>query len=139
MYNAVWLFLALPKWYFSTILVPFSTNLLTLIPMLGILSLAIGVLLGLLQGRRDLLLFLLLPAASQALVVISGLMRGEFPDGASDPYLWAFILLQVAAAGYLVFRLSGARWAATALAIFSVSYARFAALVAGMSFADIWL
>lgn len=37
--NAIWLFFALPEWYFSTILQPFSAGPLTVIPALGIVSL----------------------------------------------------------------------------------------------------
>lgn len=139
MYNALWLFFAVPQWYVTTILAPFSAGPLTAIPALGVVCLIVGLVLGLMESRKGLLLFLLLPAASQGLVVVAGFMRGMLPNDGSHLYLSAFMVLQIAAAGYLVFRLRGARWAAFALSVFTVSYALFAAFVAGMSFTDVWL
>jgi len=137
--NAAWLFLALPAWYFSTILAPFSAGVLTAIPALGILCLAIGVVLGIVKRKTSLMIFLLLPAASQILVVIAGFMRGSLRYDANQPILWTFLLLQIAAAGYIVWRLKGARRPAAALAVFTSSYAFFAAFVAAMAFSDTWL
>lgn len=139
MSNAVWLFVAVPSWYFSTILAPFSAGPLSAIPAFGIICLACGAVWGLRQRRRGLLIFLLLPAASQGLVVVAGFMRGMLKGESSQPYLLAFLLLQIIVAGCFVFRFSGARFPATALAIFTVSCALFAAMVAGMAFRDTWL
>ncbi len=137
--NAIWLFFALPVWYFSTIAAPFSAGMLSAIPALGIVCLIFGVVCGTLKRRLDLSMFLVLPAASQALVVVAGLMRGSLTVQVSEPMLATFVLLQIAFAGYFVFRLKGARLPAVALAIFTSSYAFFAAFVAGMAFADRWL
>ncbi len=137
--NAIWLTFALPEWYFSSILAPFSAGLLTAIPALGIVGLAIGAVWGLMKRRRGLLMFLLLPAASQVLVVVAGFMRGLLRDEASQPFLLAFLLLQIVVAGFFVFHLNGARLPAAALAVFTVSYALFAAFVAAMAFSDTWL
>ena len=105
--NAIWLFFALPEWYFSTILDPFSAGSLSVIPAVGIVALAIGAAWGVAKRRLALSVFLVLPAASQVLVVVAGLMRGTVRD--TEVIFWAFLLLQAAAAGYLVFRLKGAR------------------------------
>lgn len=137
--SAIWLFLALPGWYFSTILAPFSAEILTAVPAIGIVSLAIGAVWGLIKRRRGLLIFLLLPAAGQVLVVAAGFMRGSLREEVAQPILLAFLLLQIAVAGYLVFRLKGARLPAAALTVFTVSYAFFAAFVASMAFNDTWL
>jgi hypothetical protein len=69
--NALWLFFAVPKWYCSTIVSPFSAGALSAIPALGILSLAIGVVVGLAKREASLLAFLLPSAASQILVVLA--------------------------------------------------------------------
>jgi hypothetical protein len=139
--NAVWLFLAVPAWYSSTIVSPFSAGPLSAIPALGILSLTIGVVLGIVKRKTSLLIFLLLPTASQILVVVAGFMRGAFRSDANQLTLWilTFVLLQMAGAGYIVWRLKGARGPATAIAVFTSSYAVFAAFVAAMAFSDDWL
>jgi hypothetical protein len=140
--NAIWLFLAVPVWYSSTVLSPFSGGLLSAIPALGILSLAIGVVVGIAKRQIRLLIFLLLPAASQILVVVAGFKRGAFQHDANQLALWiigTFMLLQIAGAAYIVWRLKGARGPAAAIAIFTSSYAVFAAFVAAMAFSDDWL
>jgi len=137
--NAIWLFLALPQWYFSAIFRPFAEGLFTAIPSLGIVCLAIGIILGVIGRKPSLLIFLFLPAMSQALVAAAGLMRGTLRYEAYEPILWAFLLLQVTVAGYLVYRLKNARPAAAALGIFTISYAFFAWFVAAMAFGDTWV
>lgn len=137
--SAIWLFFALPEWYFSTILAPFGAGVLTAIPAVGIVALAFGVIWGAARRQLGLLIFLSLPVASQVLVAVSGFMRGGLGDHESEVVLWTFLLLQAAAAGYFVFRLKGARLPASALAIFALSYAFFASFVASMAFSDVWL
>jgi hypothetical protein len=140
--NALWLFFAVPKWYCSTIVSPFSAGALSAIPALGILSLAIGVVVGLAKREASLLAFLLPSAASQILVVVAGFLRGAFQHDPNHLALWiigTFMLLQIVGAAYIVWRLEGARWPAAAIAIFTSSYASFAAFVAGMAFSDNWL
>ena len=140
--NAIWLFLAVPAWYCSTIVSPFSAGLLSAIPALGILSLTIGVVVGIAKRELGLLIFLLLPAASQILVVVAGFKRGAFQHDANQLALWiigTFMLLQIVGAAYIVWRLKGARGPAAAIAIFTSSYALFAAFVAAMAFSDNWL
>ena len=137
--NAVWLFFALPDWYFSTILAPFSAGVLTVVPAVGIVGLVVGTVWGAAKRRRALLIFLVLPAASQALVAVAGIMRGDLRNHESEVILWTFLVLQAVAAGYFVFRLNGARLPASALAVFALSYAFFASFVASMAFSDVWL
>lgn len=137
--SAVWLFLALPEWYFSAILAPFSAGVLSVVPAVGIVALVVGAVWGVAKRRLGLLVFLILPAASQALVAVSGFMRGDLRNHESEVILSTFLLLQAVAGGYLVFRLKGARLPASALSVFSLSYAFFASLVASMAFSDVWL
>jgi hypothetical protein len=144
--NAIWLFLAVPAWYCSIIISSLSAGLLSVIPALGILSLAIGIVVGIAKRERGLLIFLLLPAASQILVVVAGFMRGAFQPEANQLdqlALWiilaTFMLLQIVGAAYIVWRLEGTRGPAAAIAIFTSSYALFAAFVGAMAFSDSWL
>ena len=137
--NTVWHFFQLPLWYFSTILTPFAAGWLTAIPAIGILCLAAGVTWGLAKEEPSLLIFLLLPAVSQFLVVVVGFLPRSLRGSAGDPILWAFLLLEVAIAGFLVWRLKGARGPAAALAVYALSYAFFACIVAGMTLSDHWL
>lgn len=69
-------------------------------------------------------------------------MRGAFQHDPNQLTLWiigTFMLLQIAGAAYLVWRLEGARLPAVAIAMFTSSYAFFAAFVGSMSFSDNWL
>jgi hypothetical protein len=141
--NAVWLFWAVPSWYFSTLLMPFGAGPLSAITALGAVCLIIGAGWGIIKRKTSLLLFLLLIAASQVLVVDAGfsrgLLRGTTNQITLQTLLGAFLLLQVVIAGYFVWRLKGARWPAVVLAIFTSSYAAFGAFVAAMAFSDDWL
>lgn len=137
--NAIWLFFALPEWYFLSILAPFSAGVLSMIPAAGIVCLLVGAVWGAMKRRPGLLLFLLLPLASQVLVAVAGFMRGEVSHGVSEIVLSAFFWGQAAVAAFFVFRMNGARLPAGFLGLFSLSYAVFASFVASMSFSDVWL
>jgi hypothetical protein len=140
--SALWLFLAVPAWYCSTIVSPFSAGPLSAIPALGVLSLVIGTVMGFAKRNMALLIFLAPTAASQLLVAVAGLLRGAFRQDPSHLSLWIlglFMLLQLAGSAYIVWRLKGARWPAAAIAVFTSSYAFFAAFVASMAFSDDWL
>jgi len=142
MNNAIWLLTALPTWYSEGAAHPFSGGALTLVPAIGLLSLLIGIIMGAIARRRGLLWFLLPFAFSECLVCVAGVMRGRVPYSQSAPLeiaLYIFLAAQVAVCGYLIYRLKGARISATALAIFSVTYAVAGMFVAGMSFTDNWL
>jgi hypothetical protein len=137
--NAIWLFFALPTWYFSSILAPFSAGMLSMIPAAGIICLLVGGVWGAVKRRLGLLIFLLLPLSSQVLVAVAGLMRGEVDSETSGVVLSAFFWSQLAVAAYFVFRLKGARLPAVLLGLFSLSYAVSASFVASMAFGDVWL
>ena len=140
--NALWLFLAVPSWYFAAVKSPLSAGPLTAIPFLGILCLAIGVVWGAVKRNRSLFIFLVPLAASQILVIVAGFLRGALRPDPNHIISWilgTFILLQIVWSAFIVFRLRGARWPGAALAIFNSSYALFAAFVAAMAFSDDWL
>ncbi len=111
--NAVWLFWAVPYWYFSTLLMPFGNGPLSEIPALGAVCLIIGAGWGIIKRKTSLLIFLLLIVASQALVVVAGfshgLLRGTTNQITLQTLLGTFLLLQIVIAGYFVWRLKGAR------------------------------
>ena len=138
MSNAVWLTLALPQWYFSSLLMPFEAGPLTLVPAIGGSALVVGTLLGIRARARLLLFFGALALLSHALVALAGLLRGIL-RGTDSSSVLIFALLQLAAATYLVYRADNARLPAILLAIFTVSYALFATFIAGMSLSDSWL
>ncbi len=135
--GALWLLGALPQWYFSTILQPLAAGPLSLVPALGTVCLLLGSLLGL--GRRDLKLglFLIPVALSQLLVGTAGALIGRIPGDISNALLLLFLGVQVLLAGWLVYILEDSRKAALALSFFSVSYALFAAFIAGMAFSNV--
>jgi len=140
--NALWLSWAVPFWYFITIASPFSAGPLSAIPALGVLSLAIGVIWGVVKREGSLLVFLIPFAASEIFAIVAGFWRGAFIRDPAHLLAWisgAFLLLQIAGSAYVVWKLKGARWPAAAVAIFNSSYALFAIFVAGMSFSDSWL
>ena len=140
MANAIWLLTALPSWYLGAAMAPFSAGALTIVPAMGLVSLAVGVILGAIGRRRELLWFLALFAASELLVVIAGAMRGQVrPEGPLNAGLLLFLGAQLVVSGYLIYRMKGARAPASALGVFSVTYAAAAVFVAGMSFTDNWL
>ena len=136
--TAEWLFFAVPGWYFLT---PFAfIGPWWLSPAFGVACLAVGTVWGVSLRRLGLAGFLVLPASSQALLVVAGLMRGSMPDGTSLPMvLQTFLMLQLAGAVFLILRLKGARLPAIALAVFTMSYAHYAAFIAGMALTDLWL
>ena len=104
------------------------------------LSLLAGSIIGIVRRRRlQLLLLLVSVAVSETYVAIAGMLRGQVRGGASVAPLCIFLGLQVCLLGLLIYRSKGARLAATALALFCLTYALFAAFVAGMAFADDWL
>jgi hypothetical protein len=139
--NAIWLITALPGWYLAAVAAPFSAGALTLVPAIGSVSLAVGLILGAIQRRRGLLLFLIPLVLSEGLVAIAGLLRGQVPSDSVllEPSLLGFIAVQFAVAGYLIYRMRGARAAASAFSVFSVTYAAFGGFVAAMSFTDQWV
>ena len=97
---------------------------------------------GFVGHETSLWIFLLLPAASQTLVVVAGFLRGTLRHDPHHVTRWVirtFMLLQIVGAAYIVWWSEGARWPAAAIAIFTSSYAFFAAFVAAMAFSDTWV
>lgn len=139
MKTAAWLFLVLPQWYFGLALKAFAVGAFAIVPAVGALSLAVGAVLGLRKRRADFLLFLLPVALSHVLVATAGAFRGQLNSDRNAPILLAFMILQALTGAYLVYRAKGARIAAGALFIFTLTYALVAAFVAAMAFSDSWL
>lgn len=139
--NAVWLFWALPKWFFSTVMHPLDAGPLSTVPALGVIFLLAGLTLGLIGREPRLLLFLVPFAFSQIFVSIAGALRGQLRGASSELplLLLLFVAAEVVLVIYLIYYLAGARGAAAAFAVFSLTYALFAAFVASMSFSDTWL
>jgi hypothetical protein len=137
--NALWLFQALPEWYFSAVVHPLSAGLLSAVPALGTVLLAVGLALGLVARKSRLLLFLIPFALSQFFVAAAGVLRGQLPGTSSTLPQLLFITVQIVLVGYLIYCVAGARGAAVALAAFSLSYAFFASFIAAMSFSNVWL
>jgi hypothetical protein len=137
--NAIWLFFALPTWYFSTVLGPFAGGPLTAIPAFGALCLVIGVVVAYLTRQSSVWVMVVSPIASQGLVVVAGFLRGQLPDGQTNVVTYPFIAAQVVLIGFLVYRMKSARIAASLLAVFCITYALFATVVATMSFNDAWM
>ena len=139
MSNALWLLLALPSWYFPLVLSLFDGDILTAIPALGFIALLIGGGKAFLRRDSRLLLFVVPVLLSEGIVAVAGFMRGQLLAGGALVAVVVFLGIQTVLALYLIVRLRGARLAAVALSVFSLSYGAFAAFIAGMSFTDQWL
>ncbi|MEM1176480.1 MAG: hypothetical protein AAGA33_10070 [Pseudomonadota bacterium] len=139
MSDALWLFVGLPQWFFLNLLEPLAVVPLSVVPFIGIVCLAIGAVLGLRKRARSLWKFALPVLASHVLVAVSGLFRGAL-DGSQVPAVVAvFLAIILGWSSLLVFKAKGSRLAAGFLALFTLSYAAFAAFISGMSFTDTWL
>lgn len=107
----------------------------------GILALVVGGILGI--KKRDVRLFwLIVPILFSEAFFLSCLALGKLVRVQNDIATWsllAFLLVQFAIISYLIFRLQGIRIAAVSLAVFSASYAFYAAFYAGMAITDRWL
>lgn len=137
--NAIWLLLAVPKWYLSTVLAPLSAGLLTLVPAAGTFCLLFGVVGGVMKKSGGLLFFLLSFLFSEIFVAVAGVFRGHVPNGVAGPATMAFLITQVTFCAYILYRMRNTAASTVALAIFSTSYALFSAFVGAMSFSDTWL
>lgn len=135
----LWLLLEFNQGYFIAALPPFSLHLFSLNSVVGLISLLVGFVWGILRKKRGLLVFIAPILASQGLVVLSGYTRGVLQPGTAEPLMFAFLLLQMGAAGFIVFKMKDARVPAAALALFTSSYAFHATFVATMAFTENWL
>ena len=137
--NALWLFQALPEWYFSAAAHPLSAGLLSAVPALGTVLFAVGLALGFIAREPRLLFFLIPFALSQFFVATAGVLRGQLPGTSTMLPQLLFIAVQIVLVTYLIYCVAGARRAAVALAAFSLTYAFFASFIAAMSFSNVWL
>ena len=137
--NALWLVSALPL-YLSPVANPLGGDILSLIPFIGSLALVGGAVVGIVQRRPSLLIFVVSPFISECYVAVAGALRGQLRGNAGFVPASIFAVVQAAFLIWLItYRLKGARLAASALALFCASYAFFAWFVGAMAFADEWL
>jgi hypothetical protein len=139
MNNAFWLILALPEWYFATLLAPLSASYLSLVPAVGVVSFVVGTGIGIYRRNRGLWLFLIPFVLCEALVAFAGFNRGEIREAVSTPILLSFLALVVAISVWMIWRFKNARLPAVLLSVFTVTYALFATFIASMAFSDSWL
>ena len=125
--------ISLPMEFFELSMRPFDGGALTLIPAVGVICLAIGLIAGAISRRAELIAFLLIPACCQIFIVVADSMNGELSTDMSGPIVWSFALSQFFIAYRLVERMR-AKFAATFLAWFSVAYSIITAFIAGMTF-----
>jgi hypothetical protein len=138
--NALWLVSALPLWYLSPVANPLGAGFLSLVPFIGSLALVVGAVVGILQRRPPLLIFVVSPFISECYVAVAGALRGQLRGNAGLVPASLFAVIQAAfLIWFLIYRLKGANLAASALALFCASYASFAWFVGAMAFADDWL
>lgn len=138
--NAIWLFTALPGWFFPSILSPLQAGPLSLIPSAGIACLLIGLVLAILGRRQPRLFAFVIPVLlTQGFVALAGFLRGQLTNDTATAVIYGFFAVQLVLAGILVYRAGGARIAAAFLALFALSYAWFAGFIAGMAFTNQWL
>ncbi|MGD8977680.1 MAG: hypothetical protein PVG91_08750, partial [Gammaproteobacteria bacterium] len=74
--NAIWLFTALPKWFVSSMLSPLGAGALTLVPAVGTVCLAIGMVLAVQHRAKALWAFAVPALISQVFVAVAGFFRG---------------------------------------------------------------
>ena len=137
MKTGLWLLLSLPNWYFSSIRDPLA-GALAVIGVLGTVCLVVGLSLGIAMRERRLLLFIIPFLLSELVVFVAGVMRGQLGAEVPSAALVAFLAVQLMLSGFLIYRLTGARWAASALALFSMSYAFMATIIASMMLSEAW-
>ncbi|HZT35269.1 MAG TPA: hypothetical protein VFA15_05075 [Nitrososphaera sp.] len=114
----------------------FGGELLALIPFIGLVCLLVGVVMGIIERRRTLWLFLIPFIASECYVGIAALFHGHLSAHATLVPACIFAFVQIVLIAYLVYRLRGADPAVWALAVFSLSYAASAYFVGQMAWTD---
>jgi hypothetical protein len=139
MNNALWLSISLPTWFFTCLFAPLSAGALTAVPALGAVCLFAGLMRAIILRETHVWPFLFSPLASQLFVAAAGFLRGGLKGTPGDIVGYAFLALQLALIGWLIYRLKGARLSASLFGIFGATYALFAAFIAKMSFNDTWL
>jgi hypothetical protein len=115
------------------------------VPLLGLVSLLIGLALCFRYPDKKLFLVLISPLsciplgiyAGNSRAEIAGHFRHEIPD--QEPFLTSFLVLQIAFLAFLTYWIMAARPPAIFLAISSIIYAWINAAFAEMMLTGIWL
>jgi hypothetical protein len=135
----MWLAFAGPAFYLGAALQPFSAGYLSFIPLLGIVGLVIGIVVGCVQRKRVLFLFVFPFLLSEVFLTVGGLLRGQFLGTTWQTPSVIFAITQISAIVFVAYRGRKALVADFSLALFSLTYALFAWFIAGMSLSDTWL
>jgi len=135
----MWLSASLLEWYFDGIFASASDlGILGIVPKVGATALLAGVILGLIQRQRSLLLFLIPVVTAHIYVAVTGLFERSMTYPSNDLAASVpFLLIQLAVCLYLVFKT--ARIAALFLAIFALTYSWFAGFIGAMALTGNWL
>lgn len=129
----------IPQYFAAAASNPFRAGLLALIPLVGVFRLVLGVVIGIVERRRTLWLFVFPFVVSECYVGIAAMFHGRLSGEATLVPICIFAFLQIALAGYVVYRLRRAGLAMWALTVFSLSYAYFAYFCAQMAWTDTYL
>jgi hypothetical protein len=121
----------LPQWFFQTLASPLGGGLLTAIPVSGIVTLIVGVVLAI-RRRERFALFALLPVGMAHLyVTAASFFRGGLPD--SSFLSSAFLLGELLFVGALIVYSRHSRLAAALIGWSCLAYAFVAALIGDMT------
>ena len=131
MSDVIWGFLDLPAWFFQTILSPFAASYLTAIPASGVVALAIGAILAAVHRETAVLWGFLSVGLAHLLPPIIRQMR-DVPDQAGGVLL-AFLVIQLVLVAAMIFKSRKSYLSAISIGWFCLSYALFAAFMAGTS------
>ena len=133
----MWLSASLLEWYFDAVFAN-ASDIIAVVAKIGATALLAGVILGLVQRQRSLLLFFIPVVTAHVYVAGAGLFEKSMTYPSNDgPAVVPFLLMQLAVCLYLVFRT--ARVAGLFLAIFALTYSWFAGFIGGMALTGDWL
>ena len=132
----MWLSASLLEWYLDAIFAS-DLGILGIIVKVGGIALIAGVILGLIERQRSLLLFFVPFVTAHIFVAGAELFERSmtYPNDGTATY--PFLLTQLAICTYLVFKT--ARVASLFLAIFVLTYSWFAAFLGSMALTGNWL
>jgi hypothetical protein len=128
--NAAYLFVAAPGVYFSALLPPFPNGLLTLLPLLGVIALVTGGIIGLRRRNKRLLWFIAPVALIQVMLAFTGWTTLRYE---SHVYAGYFLIAMVLGATALAWRAARDKVAAALLSGFIVTYMIVSVVVAVVS------
>ena len=135
----MWLSVFLLEWYFDAV---FSSapdlGIIGIMPKVGATALLTGVVFGLVERQRSLLLFVIPIVTAQVFVAAAGLFERSIAYPADDGAVTVpFLLVQLAICTYLVFKTG--RAGSLSLAIFALTYSWFAGFISAMALTGDWL